>query len=268
MRTLGMLALSLATLLVTADAFAAKTATRDKQARKACLSGDYAKGVSILTDLYIETGDATYLYNQGRCYEQNVRYVEAAERFREYLRKAPKLTGTEQAEVEKHIADCEVAIAKSRPPEPAPASQPLPPPVPQPAPAPPPPVELTQPGPAPVPAVRPWQRTAKWIATGAAVAFLGLGVAEHLIYYGKNNDYNDDPACVAGTGGSKCKDLADSADTAQIVSIVGYGAAAVATGLAVTFWLTDKPAAPSGQQAGLSVTCAPALAGVSCGGRF
>lgn len=269
MRTLGLFALSFATLLVTADAFAAKTANRDKQARKACLSGDYQKGVSILSDLYIESGDATYLYNQGRCYEQNVRYVEAAERFREYLRKAPKLTAAEQAEVEQHIADCEVAIAKTRAPEPVvavPAPQPLPAP-PAPSPTPPTP-DLTQPAPTPPPAGRPWQRTAKWIATGAAVAFLGVGIAEHIVYYGKNSDYNDNPSCGGAGETGECKDLADSADTAQIVSLVGYGAAAVATGLAVTFWLTDKPAAPAGQQAGLSVTCAPALAGVSCGGRF
>jgi hypothetical protein len=125
---------------------------------------------------------------------------------------------------------------------------------------------LTQP--ASAPAARPWQHTAKWIATGAAVAFLGLGIAEHAIYYGKNSDYNDNPSCGGAADTGECKDLADSADTAQIVSLVGYGAAAVATGLAITFWLTDKPAAPPGQQAGLSVTCAPALAGVRCGGRF
>jgi hypothetical protein len=47
----------------------AKPQSRERQAKKACLSGDYAKGVSILSDLFLETGDATYLCNQGSCYE-------------------------------------------------------------------------------------------------------------------------------------------------------------------------------------------------------
>jgi hypothetical protein len=256
-------------LLASQPALAASRASLDRQARKACLSGDYLKGVSILADLFVDTGDANYLYNQGRCYEQNVRYVEAAERFREYLRKATKLTNKERSETEKHIADCEAAIAKAHPPEPTP-------PPPEPTPLPPPPLP---PNPQPqvpqgtvttTPASQghPWQHTAKWVAMGAAVAFLGLGVVEHVNYYGKNSDYNDDPTCGGAADTGRCKSLADSADTAQMVAIVGYGAAAVATGLAVTFWLTDKPLPQPGPQAGLSLTCAPALAGVSCVGRF
>jgi tetratricopeptide (TPR) repeat protein len=253
--------------LASQPAFAAKPTALEKQAKKACLSGDYVKGVSILAELFVDTGDATYLYNQGRCYEQNVRYVEAAERFREYLRKAPKLTTDDMAEVEKHIADCEVAIAKSHSAEatpPAPAPQPVPVPVPQPAPQPLVPQGTTTVQAAPASASRPWQHTAKWVATGAAVAFLGLGIAEHVNYYGKNQDYNNDPKCIAGG----CQSLANSADTAQTVAIVGYGAAAVATGLAITFWLTDKPAPQAGEHAGIGLSCAPALAGVSCAGRF
>jgi hypothetical protein len=250
-------------------ALAASNAALDKQAKKACLSGDYVKGVSILAELFVDTGDATYLYNQGRCYEQNVRYVEAAERFREYLRKATKLGAKERSETEKHIADCEAAIAKAHPPEPPP-----PPPEPKPLLPPPPPVDPQPRGPqgtvttTPPAQGHPWQHTMKWVATGAAVAFLGLGVAEHLNYYSKNGDYNDDPTCGGAVDTGRCKSLADSADTAQIVAIVGYGAAAVATGLAITFWVTDKPAPQAGQGAGLSLTCAPALAGVSCAGRF
>jgi tetratricopeptide (TPR) repeat protein len=252
-------------LLASQSASAARPVALEKQARKACLSGDYVKGVSILAELFVDSGDATYLYNQGRCYEQNIRYVEAAERFREYLRKAPKLTDADKAEVDKHIADCDVAIAKSHPVEPTPpvpASQTLP--VPQPTPQPPFPQATTTVQAAPTSASRPWQHTAKWVATGAAVAFLGLGIAEHANYYSKNSDYNNDPKCIAGG----CQSLANSADTAQTVAIVGYGAAAVATGLAITFWLMDKPAPQPGQRAGLAFTCAPGLASVSCGGRF
>jgi hypothetical protein len=261
-------------LLASLGAFAAGPNVLDKQAKKACLSGDYVKGVSILAELFVDTGDPTYLYNQGRCYEQNVRYVEAAERFREYLRKARRLKPDDRAEVESHIADCEAAIAKARPPEPAPpapAPQPLPAlaPVVAPGPAPQPAgAGIVQSTPTPASTSRPWQHTAKWVAAGAAVAFLGLGVGEHLNYYGKNSDYNDNPQCGGAQDNGTCKSLADAADTAQLVAIVGYGAAAVATGLAVTFWLTDRPAPQAGATAGLSMTCAPTLAGLGCAGRF
>jgi hypothetical protein len=252
---------------------AARELSRERQAKKACLSGEYSKGVSILADLFVETEDPVYLYNQGRCYEQNVRYIEAAERFREYLRKAGDLGADVKADVNKHIADCEAATAKSQSHAttdvaPPPAQQPIlvPPPSYQPPPA----------SNAPAPNVgaqatpglatsatveHPWQHTAKWIATGAAVAFAGVGVVEHLRYYTKNKDYNDDPQCgIAG----QCKALADAADTARLVAIVGYGAAAAATGLAITFWLTDSPRPASG----LAFSCSPMLGGASCSGRF
>jgi hypothetical protein len=245
---------------------AAREQARERQAKKACLSGDYVNGIAILAGLFVETEDPTFLYNQGRCYEQNVRYVEAAERFREYLRKAENLSAGDRAEAEKHIADCEAAAAKTQPRAVADAP-PAPAPAPSPADAAPSPAEVTSPAPpaATPPMEHPWQHTAKWIATGAAVAFLGLGVVEHVRYYGKNKDYNDDPSCgVAG----QCKDLADSADTARLVAIVGYGAAAVAAGLAITFWLTDSPRVQSAPQASISVACSPTWAGAMCGGRF
>ena len=257
--------------------YAAKEQARERQAKTACLSGDYVKGVSILAELFVETEDPTFLYNQGRCYEQNVRYVEAAERLKEYLRKAGKLSASVRDDVNKHIADCEAAAAKNQPrvaaePPPAPVQSPAPV-APGPALAYPPQGYAMQPAatatnPTPAAALpdeHPWQHTAKWIATGAAAAFLGLGIVEHARYYSKNQDYNNDPTCGAP---GQCKDLADAADTAHTVAIVGYSAAALAAGLAITFWLTDSPRTPSAQHAGISVTCAPTLAGAACGGRF
>jgi len=80
---------------------------KEKAAKKACLTGDPAAGVAILTDLFIETNDPTYLFNQGRCFEQNRRYEEAISRFREYLVKAQNLRPQEKEDTRKHIADCE-----------------------------------------------------------------------------------------------------------------------------------------------------------------
>jgi hypothetical protein len=54
---------------------------KERAARKACLSGNFAQGVEILSDLFIDTRDPTYIFNQGRCFEQNNRYDEALGRF-------------------------------------------------------------------------------------------------------------------------------------------------------------------------------------------
>ena len=108
-----------------------------------------------------------------------------------------------------------------------------------------------------------WPHTVKWVAAGVAVAGLGFGLVEHLRYYSKNRDYNNDASCPSGAG---CKSLADSADLAHTLAIVGYGAAAVATGAAITLWLLDSPVQTS--QASLGFACLPTVAGVVCNGRF
>lgn len=107
-------------------------------AHKACVEGDYKKAISILADLFVDSRDPTYIYNQGRCYQQNHQWVSAIDRFREYLRKAKRATADERAEAEQHIAECQQLLAEEQartaplPPQPPvtpPAPAPLPPPV-------------------------------------------------------------------------------------------------------------------------------------------
>jgi hypothetical protein len=115
---------------------------RSKAAKIACAAGDFRKGVETLAELYVETNDTTYIYNQARCYEQNHQWVGAIDRFREYLRKAPNLSAEDSAETEKHIADCRALQAEEEkqtapPPQvtpPPPTSPGLPPPPPSPEP--------------------------------------------------------------------------------------------------------------------------------------
>ena len=45
--------------------------SREREAKRACLNGEVDIGVKILTDLYVDTNDATYIFNQGRCFEQS-----------------------------------------------------------------------------------------------------------------------------------------------------------------------------------------------------
>jgi hypothetical protein len=109
--------------------------SKEKAAKKACSVGDYQKGVEILADIYVDTNDPAYVYNQGRCYQQNGQFKEAIQRFREYLRKAQGLPGSGSADAEKNVAECEAALEREAPlPAPGPAA-PTPPPATAPEPA-------------------------------------------------------------------------------------------------------------------------------------
>ncbi len=226
-------------------------ADQQKAAKRACLAGDYVTGVRILADLFLDSNDPTYLFNQGRCYEQNVRYEEAIGRFNEYLRKAPNLTATERADTEAHIAACEAAIGRTA----VRASE----------------VIVTAPAVVPV---RPWQTTAGWVASGVAAVALGFAIVEHVRYVGKGNDFNDlvsQGRCsdaALDKGGPGCASLADSQDTAAVLAGVGYGTAALAVGAAAYLWLSAPSVATSSSHASRNLVCLPGLAGVSCGGRF
>jgi hypothetical protein len=259
-------------LLASGEARAGGKESKERAARLACLSGDYAKGVEILSELFITTKDPTYIFNQGRCLEQAMRYTEAIGRFQEFLRAGKNLGKADQADAKKHIAECQDLLDKqaSKQDLTAPAPAVVLPPAVAPAPA---PAALDSPpaGPTATPSSasaaaedHPWQHSAKWIAAGSAVGLAGFGGVEYYRYSSKNHDFNNDPKCV--TGG--CNSLASSADTAQILSIVGFSAAGVAAGAAVIFWLTDSPRAQPRASDGLSFSCAPALAGVACLGRF
>src|SRR5664279_1257123 len=83
---------------------------KERAAKKACAMGEFQKGADILTDLFLDTNDATYVYNQGRCYQQNNRFEQAISRFREYLRKAKDLSDSDRAETERQINDCKESL--------------------------------------------------------------------------------------------------------------------------------------------------------------
>jgi tetratricopeptide (TPR) repeat protein len=107
--------LVVALLFCAAAPAAASEDARAREARTACLAGDYTRGVTILSELFVNTQVSTYIYNQGRCFEQNARYREAISRFQEYLRIAKDAPGNARAEAEKHIADCRTLLAQESP---------------------------------------------------------------------------------------------------------------------------------------------------------
>jgi hypothetical protein len=59
---------------------------RPSAALAACASGDVAKGIGILGELYAETRSPSFVFNQGRCYQKNGQLEPARHRFAEYLR--------------------------------------------------------------------------------------------------------------------------------------------------------------------------------------
>lgn len=92
---------------------------REVEAKKACLARHTDRGIELLAELYAETNDPTYIYNQARCFQQGGKAQEALVSFREYLRKARDLPADEKAQVQGYIAELE-AQSKQAPPAPAP----------------------------------------------------------------------------------------------------------------------------------------------------
>jgi tetratricopeptide (TPR) repeat protein len=109
------LLVALACLALPAAARAGAKESKERAAKTACLTGDYAKGVALLADLYISTGNIIFLFNLGRCFEQNGKYEEAIVRFREYQQKNADKGNAPDDEAEKHIAKCQVLLDKQKP---------------------------------------------------------------------------------------------------------------------------------------------------------
>lgn len=118
MRTLKAMLFLIPAVLVSMSgpASAASRQAQERAAKKACLAGDPAKGVEILAELYVDTNEIVYIFNQGRCFEQNRKYDDAIGRFREYLVKGENLSAEEKAVAQKRIEACESYLPKSAPP--------------------------------------------------------------------------------------------------------------------------------------------------------
>jgi hypothetical protein len=102
-------------LLYATTAFGKPMDPREAAAKEACATGRVAEGVELLAKLFTETANPVFVFDQGRCYEQNGMPEQALMRFREYLRLVPKLPGKERKNVEKHMADCQAELDRQRP---------------------------------------------------------------------------------------------------------------------------------------------------------
>lgn len=255
----------LAAILGARSAQGAGQEAKERSARTACLSGDYTKGVALLSELFVDTRNPTYIYNQGRCFEQNLRYQDAIGRFQEYLRVNKKLSKEEKDDAEKHIADCETLLAKQKSQEVAiPPAQ-----VPRPAAT---PAASGPDAPATVPAVRQANpqpanepgsglRVAGIVTAGVGVAALAGGILFNV----KANNLASDIQKVDGYTPSKKSDQS----TYQTLGWVGYGvgAACIAAG-AVLYVLGLRSDAPATSTVGFLPAVGPGQAGVVLKGSF
>lgn len=244
-------------------------AGKERTARKACLSGDWAKGMDILSELFVDTHDPTYIFNQGRCLEQNHRYADAIERFKEFLRtgETQTLKSEDKESAEKHIADCKETLAAQ-----GVATEPVGPLVPPPItpvvvpPTPPPPEE-----PAPVvvqtDAAKPTGEAGSGLRiAGIVTAAFGLAAAGAGV--GFNVLANKTVADMESTRNGYATKKSDH-DLYVTLSWVGYGVGAtcLVTG-AVLYGIGLKARSKSSAQIALVPAVGPGQAGVAFTGAF
>ena len=259
-RIAGLATCAFVALASSPPALAGGREARERMARKACLEGDYAKGVSVLSDLFLDTNDPTYIYNQGRCFEQNGRFSDAILRFQEYLRVGgPKLHRSDKADADKHIADCQGQLAqRTSEPEPIiPATKSVAPvfaaqaqaAVPPPSAA-----MITQP---PMP---PAKRNGSVLrVAGLATAGVGAaGVITGAIFNLKANSIADG----YGTRGSYTQSRENERSTYETVGWAGYGvgSACVVAGSILYLWGRS-----AGNEASANVALVPSVGPGSAG---
>ena len=258
---------------------------REREARKACFTGNVDRGVELLVDLYGETGHPNYIYNQARCFERNGKYAQAVLSYDDYLRKVKDLGPAERAQVEKSIAELRAKIAA--PAAPGGASATSAPALLTPA------LDVAGPGATGKPADTallppggedrsaraewPWQRTAGVVSLVVAGGGLALGVAGTVLRSGRAGDFND--ACTYSNGepvprtvgsGADCRGKYDGVQAAERMMWIGYLGAGAFAGAGVTLLLL---APKEHQQPGVwARACAPtttlATAGLSCAWSF
>jgi hypothetical protein len=247
-------------VLLPGVAAAGKLEPQERAAKKACMTGDPAAGVSILADLFMDTGDATYIYNQGRCWEQNNRCEDAIARFREYLRKATNLSTTDRAEVDRHVADCQALVAAKAAPAPAPPAA-----LPAPTVAPPPPALPVQPEQLVAVPTAPAESSGRGLRiAGITCGVLGLAsIGTGVYFYTQAVSYSDKVAKQPVRNPSD-ESAGKNAETMQWV-FYSAGGAAVATG-AVLYWLGRRSAADSAVV--VAPLVGPGMAGLSAQGAF
>jgi hypothetical protein len=248
---------------------------KERAAKTACLSGDTSKGVALLAELYVSTNEVIYLFNQGRCFEQNGKYEEAIVRFREYQRKNTDAGRAPDAQTDQHIADCQALLDKGKAPVPA---TPAPAAVLAPVPAPPAMAQPSQEPPPLAPAAPPLQQPAAELtqpspaSSGSGMRMAGIatmvvgaaGIATGVILNIKANGMATD---LEASKTSYSRNKESSRASYETFGWVGYGVGtACLAGGAVLYYLGRSQAHST--QVALVPTVAPGQVGAVVQGAF
>jgi hypothetical protein len=241
------LILALAGASVPAAAAPRTREARETEARKACAAGRVEAGIEILAELLTEYSHPNYIYNQGRCYQQNGKAEQAISRFKEYLRAAQDIPAADRERVERFIKELETELQAAAPPvaTPPPTTE-TGPTVPEPAPPPAerkPPAEVSRTAP---PAARgTGLRTAAITLGVVAVAGLTTGIVSSLRVQSLENEVAT--ARVGQFSGVQLNQQQERARTFETLQWIGYGVGVAAAAGAVACLVLDS--GPPGESA-------------------
>jgi hypothetical protein len=88
---------------------------RVDEARTACMAGEVQKGIRLLAELYTASEDPIWIFNLGRCYQQNAQLTPALARFKEFVRQSKGGPNDEDVrEAQKYIAEIETELQRGR----------------------------------------------------------------------------------------------------------------------------------------------------------
>jgi hypothetical protein len=242
---------------------------REAEARKHCAAGRVEAGIEILAELLTEYSHPNYIYNQGRCYQQNGRAEQAIPRFKEYLRAAQDISADERERVERFIKELEAEVQAAAPavPTPPPAETGTtaptePPAVPAEKPAPP---EVTRT--APPPPRSAGLRTAAIALGVVSLAGLATGVVSTLQV--QSLEKEAETARVGGITAVKLGQNREKARTYETLQWVGYGVGGAALVGAVVCLIMDRDAPAESAGPRLTGTIGPGgQPGLVLSGRF
>ncbi len=228
-------------LALCATARAADPGAEDKRpnaALAACASGDVTKGIAILGELYAETRNPSYVFNQGRCYQKNNKLEQARGSFTEYLRIGTNEPPEDLQRAQAFVKEIDATLEQQRASQPAPV--------------------VTAPA-APPSDSKGMLRVSSVVLAAVGVVAVGFGVVMSFKVKSTNDELDQ---IFAGqkyvTDVGRIEQLQSDGSSYQTLQWVGYGVGAAAVAGAVTTFILGGYKFPwsaeSTHQAGLDVT--------------
>ena len=221
---------------------------RPTTALAACASGDVTRGVAILGELYAETRNPSFVFNQGRCYQKNGQLEQARFRFDEYLRIGTSEPPEDIQRAQGLIKEIDEALARQRASAPAPVVT---------APA----------GPTASGSTRAL-RIASVVLAGVGVVAVGTGVVMSFKVKSINDEINQDFATQGYvTDVARLERQIADGQRYEMWQWVGYGVGAAAlAGAVTTFILGGKVMPWSGTTEKVALDVTPSVSPSGMGG--